>query len=655
MGSGIVFIYALAVFLLIVVPVLAITAFVRVRKIEERPASGSGTSDQIWKLEQRVQGLEKAVERLVTQAAAPTVASASPEQPVSMPSPPRAIPTTAPRPEIAPRGHAPQATETAPHNVSLSYTAPRKGLVAGNVSSLDFENAVGGKWFNYVGILAILFATTFFIKYAFDNNWVGPRGRVGIGLLVGAALVAWSGWLLRRGYKYFSEGIAGLGAAVLYLSLWGGSRYFHIFNSSQAFVGMIAVTAVMVAVALGRDSQRLALLALIGGFLTPELVSTGIDHEIVLFTYTALLSAGMLALERAREWKWLPPLSFFATQVYFWGWYNSFYASEKMGRTLIFAAIFFVLFAILPVMRGMHERRIHDTEYFVAVANVGCFLLALRQMLWPEHRWALTASFLALAGAHLLVLRLFPASVKDKSDKHFLRLQSLFAALALLCVSLAIPARLDHQWLTMAWAIEGAMLVWGGARMASVWLRIAGLFFFGITAVRLIVLSIPAGTFLWNQRFLAFAVAVACFALGCTFVRGLAPRFDELERNAFAALAVAVNVYALIALSLEVWDLLGRTNALGIDGWLAQQLGLSVLWTIYAAALILTGMARHAAMLRWQALALFAVVVTKVFFYDLSILSRFYRIMSFLVLGVLLLGVSFLYQKRAITREGKPR
>ncbi|HVA16494.1 MAG TPA: DUF2339 domain-containing protein, partial [Candidatus Dormibacteraeota bacterium] len=301
MGSGIIFIYALAVFLLIVVPVLAITAFVRVRKLEERPAGGSGTSDQIWKLEQRVQGLEKAVQRLVTQAAAPTAPATSP--PIPVPLQPRVTPSPAPRPETLPGAVAPLPPVASSPNASLSYTPPRKTLVAGNASSLDLENVVAGKWLNYIGIVAVLFAATFFIKYAFDNNWVGPRGRVGIGLLLGAALVAWSGWLLRRGYKYFSEGIAGLGAAVLYLSLWGGSHYFHIFNSSQAFAGMIVVTAAMVAVALGRDSQRLALLALIGGFLTPELVSTGIDHEIVLFTYTALLSAGMLALERAREWK----------------------------------------------------------------------------------------------------------------------------------------------------------------------------------------------------------------------------------------------------------------------------------------------------------------------------------------------------------------
>ena len=107
----------------------------------------------------------------------------------------------------------------------------------------NFEAMVAGRWLNYVGILALLFAVTFFLKYAFDNNWVGPRGRVGIGLLMGSALYPWSHWLLDRGYKYFSEGIAALGAAVLYLSLWAGWHYYAIFSQSTAFALMIVVTA----------------------------------------------------------------------------------------------------------------------------------------------------------------------------------------------------------------------------------------------------------------------------------------------------------------------------------------------------------------------------------------------------------------------------
>src|SRR2546427_12621271 len=63
---------------------------------------------------------------------------------------------------------------------------------------------------------------------------------------LGSALLPWSGWLLRRGYRYFSEGIAGLGAAVLYLSIWAGWHYYRLFEHSTAFAGMIVVTAAMI-------------------------------------------------------------------------------------------------------------------------------------------------------------------------------------------------------------------------------------------------------------------------------------------------------------------------------------------------------------------------------------------------------------------------
>jgi uncharacterized membrane protein len=670
MASGFTLLIALAVLLLVVVPVLSISAFVQVRQLKRtrRAAADNAAAapENLRRLELRLQGLEKAVERLYArldstpqsqspaqaqppapsiaqpplapQSAAERIAAASPPP---IPAPPSATP-----PPAAPSVHAEE--RSARHIV---YTAPR----AASPHSEQLENVVAGKWLNYVGIIAVLFAVAFFIEYAFENNWIGPAGRIAIGIFCGAALLAASAWLLHRGYTYFSEGISALGAAVLYLSLWGGWHYYQLFSSGQAFAGMIVVTAAMTMIALGRNSQRLALLALIGGFLTPMLVSTGADHQIVLFTYVAILSTGMLALERFRKWNWLPPLAFVATEIYFWGWYTAFYTSAKLVPTLAFAVLFFLLFAALPMMRAHRDGRLEESEYSVAIGNVAVFLLALRQMLWPNNRWALTFAFLALAASHLLALRALPAP--SANSKGRMNARWLFAALALLCISLAIPARLDTQFLTIAWAVEGLLLVWGGAKISSMWLRAAGLLFFAITAIRLIILRIPAGQFLWNQRFMTYAVAVACFALACIFVRRIAANFDEGERIAFAALAVAVNVYALIALSLEIWDFLAPVRGFGANtsgGFLAQQLGLSILWTLYATALIIIGMARRAAILRWQALTLFGIVVLKVFFFDLSELSRFYRILSFLVLGILLLAVSFLYQRRSMARKEKP-
>ncbi|MFQ5695770.1 MAG: DUF2339 domain-containing protein, partial [Terriglobia bacterium] len=216
-------------------------------------------------------------------------------------------------------------------------------------------------------------------------------------------------------------------------------------------------------------------------------------------------------------------------------------------------------------------------------------------------------------------------------------------------VTLAIPIRLEGKWITMAWAVEGAALVWSGFQLRERLLRAAGLLLFGVVAFRLwfFPVELGAGRFLLNARFAAFAVAVGCFAAGAYWARQRADELESGEGGFFAALGVGVNVFLLWALSLEVWDLFGGMRATaGLEPRLARQLALSLLWTLYASGLIVAGIRQKLAGLRWQALALFGLVVGKVFLFDLSFLDRFYRIVSFLVLGAVLLAVSFLYQKR---------
>jgi len=523
----------------------------------------------------------------------------------------------------------------------------RVSAATSGVAAPDFESVVAGRWLNYAGVLAVLCAVVFFLKYAFDNNWVGPHGRIAIGLLFGAGLLMWSDRLLKRGYSYFSEGIAGLGAAVLYLSLWGGWRYYRLFDQSVAFAAMIVVTAAMITIAVGRDSQRIAVTALLGGFLTPQLLSTGKNAEITLFTYVLVLVFGLLILQRVRKWEWLAPLAFVGTQIYFWGWFGEFYRDDELGITLLFATLFFFAFAALPVVRSREAGGLSPEEVVIGPANALIYLIALHQMLWPGYRWTITFAVLALAAAHLVVLRALPAPREKEPPTARL----LFAGLALMYATLAIPLRLDGKWITVALAIEGAILIWSGFRMRLWYLRAFGLLLFGITAFRLLLFDIPATTFIFNPRFATFAIAVACYSAACLFAARAGDELGQAEIVPFTILAVAANGFALLALSLEAWDALGRTQTINLERGLAQSLGLSILWTCYATGLIVFGLARKSALLRWQALALFGVVVAKVFLFDLSFLERFYRILSFLVLGLLLLLVSFLYQRKLVQQK----
>jgi uncharacterized membrane protein len=73
--------------------------------------------------------------------------------------------------------------------------------------------------------------------------------------------------------------------------------------------------------------------------------------------------------------------------------------------------------------------------------------------------------------------------------------------------------------------------------------------------------------------------------------------------------------------------------------------GLSVLWTLYAAAALAWGFLRARPAVRYAALALLGFTVIKVFAVDLAAVRTAYRMLSFFVLGVVLLLVGLIYQK----------
>ena len=635
----------LAVVLAIITPILAISAFVRVQRLAERLRASplDKVMDRLSALEQHLAAIEKQLTSRESPATPPREPTGAPAR-VMLPQGTVTTPSSQTAPASpGPLAKIPRPRVAAPEHLPSPFAAPPLyASQAKSTSSLDWETIIGGRWLNRIGIVALIGATTFFLKYAFDNNWIGPRGRVAIGILLGAAMLPWSQWLLRQGYAYFSEGIAGLGAAVMYLSLWAGCQYYTLYSRGVGFYAMLVVTAAMAAVALGRNSQRIALLSLVGGFLTPILVSSGKDEQVVLFSYLLTLGLGLLMMELRRNWRSLTPVSFVFSVIYFWGWYEKFYEPPKLERTLVFATLFLLLYALLPILRAVRSSSVDELDFLLGLANSFAYFVALYVMLWPKDRGPLTLLALALSAGHVTVALVIPPPKSGESPM----MRFLYAGLALTFATLAIPLRLDGKWITLAFSVEGAVLVWTGFRSAMAGLRGAGYLLVTISAVRLLVFPLPARQFLLNERFATYAVLIACLAAVISSARKQLSSVSSEERGLLGFLAVASNFFALFSLSLELWDYFGRQSGLGIDSRLAQHLSLSLLWTAYASALIAFGIHRKSLLLRWQALSLFGFVVIKVFIYDSSFLERFYRIVSFFILGLVLLVVSFLYQRK---------
>ena len=634
MDNGLFFPYS---FLSLAIPVIAIWAFIRVRRLEQQfhdrpaPIGTVGSKDQESNVLARLRSLERQVEELRSQlegllAGKPLAAS-------TVVLPPASSQTSV---AVTP---APIRPPT-PIAATLGASKPPQSM--SQPIGLDIEQLIAGRWLNRIGIVALLLAVSFFLKYAFDNDWIGPRGQVALGLLSGAAVLIYSQWLLRRGHDDFANRIAGLGGGVLYLSLFAGANYYHLFPPSLAFGGMAIVTATLVVIAVRRDSQAMALVALLGGLLTPVLLSTGRDAPVELFTYLALLNAGVLLVAHTRQWSKVEWLAFAGTMLYFWGWWNGYYHEDRQNLTLGFASVFFLEFALLPVLQARRAATLEAAQTMLVALNALGYLAALHRLLYAEHRWSLSCLLLLLAALHLAVARRVPTSEGSSS---FVRM--LFGGLALTFVTLVIPVQLDGKWMTMAWAIEGAILIRVGVRAQVSHLRWAGVALFAVVASRLMLFPIHGvQPVLLNQRFGLFAVVIICFVAALRFSRSLKNDLIEEERLAFGVVGLCANIVTLWALSCEVWDYWspsGFEDERRSD--LAQQLGLSLLWTTYATALVAAGVRWRNTALRWQGLALLGLVAIKVFLYDLSSLEAIYRIVSFMVFGLLLLGVSFFYQR----------
>jgi uncharacterized membrane protein len=633
-------------------PILALVAWVRLRRVERLLSTPRTDLASIEAVAQRIQALEDRIALLAHERA--VVPTPPPVEPVAE----APVPVQTPGPAVRPAGvEEPAASPAAVAAVGEPPAAAPAPIFSGPLPDvpppLDLESRIAGRWMNRVGLVAVAIGVSYFLKYAIDNDWIGPAGQVAIGLLLGAGLVALGPVFLRKGFVYFADGITGLGAAVLYLSLWAAGSYYTLISQAAAFVAMIVVTAAILAIAIGRNSQRVAIIAMIGGFMTPALVSTGRDAQVVLFSYLALHTSALLALARARDWRFLefPALAF--TELYFWTWYGRFYTSPRLASTLAFATLFFMQFAAVPVIRSRRTGSLHPEQALLLVLNAGLILLVFYEVLWPEHRWLLAFATLALAAVHLALARGVPGAGSLP--------QLILAGLALTYVTLAVPISLSARWITMAWAVEAAVIMWTGLRTRLAYLRAAGFVLFGLVALSLVDEPLRAGQFLFNVRFATYLVVAAAIAASLWFAARIETERSDLEQTGWGALAVALNVVLVIALTSEV-ILFYRPEVSGlaatVDRWsvrpiddrLAEGLSISLLWALYGSGLVFAGVRWSSQALRWQGLILLGFTTLKVFFTDLAMLRGFYRVVSSIALGVVLLVISYVYQRRVIAR-----
>ena len=531
---------------------------------------------------------------------------------------------------------------------------------------------------------------------------------------------------------------------------------------------MFAVTLLGTAVAVASSRLITAVLAVLGGLLTPVLLQVERPDERNLLAYLLVLDALVLLAARFRTWPSLNRLAWLGSALLLMPTLlREPEAPRPLTRLLLLSALFLIFLAVPLFRERLEGRRADRIDLALVVANAAAYFWAVYVTLEAWRPSWEGAYALGLAVLYRLVAADYGSRVPD--DRVTV---DLHEGVSWTFLSIAMPLALDGQWVTLAWAVQGMTLLWLASRSpapVAAWGGLAVLLLAAVRAVALDAYWSADTTPVRNLAFLVHLLVVVALAVGgglggralglvrtgCTpanlratlwvaavgtlavqlwrepsghwpavlligelVVVGLlarvssSPAFvvatpllagvvlarvlavdDDLARRAagsLVSLAFLVRVAACVAISLAGGALArstatpwaatvgrvlsgvaglallfvlsvnwtryqesrvsaaratGRNELIGELRW-RTQVGLSLLWTLYAAAALAWGFLRSNQAVRYAALALFGLTVFKVFAVDLGAVRTAYRILSFLVLGVVLLLVSLAYQRR---------
>lgn len=402
------------------------------------------------------------------------VPKAAPGQVWKAPSPVREAPPVTPVQEAPPVPVFPTGQRAAaapprpPITVAPPVTAPPVGAPPADPGpgffrrwlqeNPDMERFIGENLASKIGIGILVLGIAFFVKYAIDQEWIGEIGRVCIGFFCGAILVGLA-HRLRKGYHSFSSILVGGGLCVFYFTVAFAFHQYKLIGQGTAFTAMVVITIFAILLSVFYDRIELGVVASLGGFVTPFLVSNGTGDYVILFTYLCILNAGLIILAYYKRWRLLNFIAFVFTETIYLGWIvgkagtNTF---PYMG-TFIFGLVFYTMFLAMNVVHHAIKKSPLKAFDFIILLSVnltfyGAGIYLLQKGGYESMKGLFT---LCLGVINLSLAYLF---FRQKTvDKNFVY---LLLGITLSFLSLAAPVQLKGNYITLFWATETVVLFW---------------------------------------------------------------------------------------------------------------------------------------------------------------------------------------------------
>jgi uncharacterized membrane protein len=509
------------------------------------------------------------------------------------------------------------------------------------------ELHIGQKWLLFAGIIITVLGVGYFLKLAFDNNWITPIWRVIMTYLLGGAFLSAGEWFRRKGEELLKFGLPliGCGIVILYFATFAAYQIFEppIINQVTAFGLMVLITAFTGVLSLKYDSKAIAVVGLIGGFTTPILLSTGNNPYIALFTYLTILNLGVIWLSFYKRWGLLNILGFIFTWLIFSGWHFTKYNDSMFWPAIIFLNIFFVIYAIVPYAYFFRNRVTEQAGGF-GISVINSFIaFGFAYGMIRNHTEYPAASLISLFYAGVFFWMAHNLYKRQPENKRSL---IMTLAMGMLFLTITVPILFSGHWITIFWMVEGAIILWAALKLESSKLHWTAIIMLSVVFSKFIFLDypnrfgfavdqfryLPNYSFIWLSRHFTTIVA-----LGALYVAARLLRKNFADESKTFIIVFGIALFGL--LTAEVSGFFADYQPEG------RAAAVSALWSIFSIALIIIGFIKRNAACRYTAISLFAVTALKVIIGDMAHVSTPFRVLACVVLGLLLIGASYMYYR----------
>jgi len=522
--------------------------------------------------------------------------------------------------------------------------------VAGR-EAISLEQRIGTRWILIAGIITVIFAVGFFLKYAYDNDLVGPLGRVVIATILGLVALAIGEITRRREYGIVAKGVTALGFAILYAAVFSAYRFYGLIGSTPAFVLSILITTAAMLYAVSMNEIVVAFLSLLGGFLTPAIVSTGENLPTPLFIYVLILGLGAMLCTYYRKWRAINCLAFAGTFLLYIGWFEKFYGPtirsaegmpEQMAIALTWLTIFFVIYLVLPLLYELIKKvKAKEEDILLVLVNSAVVFYYLWIILFDKYRTSLAFCALALCAAHLVMM-----TVVTRRNKDDLNLRLALLVIGLFFLTIAVPLYLKMYAIAMAWAVEGIILVVIGLRYRSYWTQ-AGGFIAILLSFGQLLRQLPMHTGAFNLVFNP-AFGTWCFVVGalliCHIIYRRTSELQEDQRGLITQVLYATTTLLLMVTVTMEWywhcDYNIANSTIGNNHFLK---GMVIIFTGFPLLLLVRPICPRGILCRILAMILAGAGAI----FTMLVFSEFYRssfvIFANLEFGIVLVFISALF------------